>query len=150
MKNELIVHIAELDQKEYSKEDVIFEISNWINENNNPFKDLQNYDKLIVKDIIYEKVINIISWEHPSTILDQFEKEDIDEIFQELNIIKMKLEKTIAENLAEIRKSNKINMFDRNSVIKLLVDNYSGNAALYLLENKKEYSKFLKMSENFK
>lgn len=84
MANE-IIYTSE-DGDEYSREHIKFEIVEYINARPEFFKLTdEQYDKCI--DIIYDIVMAIMTWEHPCTVLDQFDKEDFDIIFEKLNLL---------------------------------------------------------------
>lgn len=80
LKQETIIYIAE-DRTEYTIKEFEQEVRKGIKEIDE-FKNLNRKQFNKCAKLAYDKVLNIISWEHPNTITDQFEDEDIEEILK--------------------------------------------------------------------
>jgi len=80
IKRKTIIYITE-DGTEYTIKEFEQEIRKGIKEIDE-FKNLSRKQFNKCSKLAYDKVLNIISWEHPNTIIDQFEKEDIEEILK--------------------------------------------------------------------
>lgn len=80
-----IVYTAD-DGMGYTKLDVEFEIGEWMQGTSyESMRQLNDDQAKKAIDIIFNMVMSIISWEHPCTVLDQFDDEDVQEILDKLS-----------------------------------------------------------------
>jgi len=63
----------------YTRNMVLQEIRFWMDQTD-PFKSFDKDRKVLLEPIVYEKVMGIIDWQHPYTVLTEFDEETIGEI----------------------------------------------------------------------
>jgi hypothetical protein len=80
---EPIVYISECGE-EYAESHIKFEVVSWI-EARPEFNNLTDEEFSVAIDVVYETVMNIITWECPNCILDQIDSDEIDIILNKIS-----------------------------------------------------------------
>lgn len=70
---------------EMTKVDIMFDIDEWVEETDH-FTHLTETELINLKESVYNKLLMVLEWQSPYTVLTEFDEDDITELLEETKL----------------------------------------------------------------